>query len=470
MEGQVPLSPDTRGVRAIRWAAGAVILLGTLLVATETYPSSQSIQEAWGHLAGSGSATEDGSGLVKPSQEVLLARLAACEAEKAALLAQLALFDAEVKEGTNLTRESTQGGATALPQAASSQLPTEPEPSLQPSSPSFLPFLLVTGSAEATPSSSAAPMKSSQLPLCGTLNSISSAAWAAGGSHPFSTQSCRYVRWNISAARQCMRGRRLFTVGNSVAREFHFNTLSAFCEKLCDGLTVEKARCREERGLCSERCNGALDSTFGTAFSYIFQNRMGPLPPGFNYHQPDACPDSAEDCIDQALNGSLPGDVLVFFNGLHLAWEFKHVTRLNVNVAPPPGAGYGAPEVREYPIFDAIGKDAATSWRSILKRSWKGRASDVFRVRLAPLCIDNCNPMIYTREFLESTSTISNRLNNLFDDQFASEPWGVVDQWAINNAMQPGSGYLPHYRDFVHYEHDPLDVTFDMILSRLCVQ
>ena len=36
--------------RAVRWASLAVILLGTLLVATETYPGSQSVRAAWARL------------------------------------------------------------------------------------------------------------------------------------------------------------------------------------------------------------------------------------------------------------------------------------------------------------------------------------------------------------------------------------------------------------------------------------
>ena len=64
-----------------------------------------------------------------------------------------------------------------------------------------------------------------------------------------------------------------------------------------------------ERGICSERCAAPLDEEVNASFSYIFQNRMGsPLPPGYRYHDPDACPDSPELCMEQALNASRPGD------------------------------------------------------------------------------------------------------------------------------------------------------------------
>jgi hypothetical protein len=267
-----------------------------------------------------------------------------------------------------------------------------------------------------------------------------------------------------------MRGRRLFTVGNSVAREFHFHTLSNFCGKQRVGLhEIEKALCKGERGICSERCAAPLDEEVNASFSYIFQNRMGsPLPPGYRYHDPDACPDSPELCMEQALNASRPGDALVFFMGLSLAWEFKHMTRENMDVEPPPGAGFGEPEPREYPIFDAVVRRAAHSWRNIVQRSWKGRAEDVFRIRVAPLCLDGCKDYSYPRAFHAMTSSAVDRVNGVLDHEYAGEPWHVIDQWGINSAMNPGSSALPHHRDFVHYEGEPNDVTFDLVLSGMC--
>ena len=103
-----------------------------------------------------------------------------------------------------------------------------------------------------------------------------------------------------------------------------------------------------------------------------------------------------------------------------------------------------------------------------MARSWLGRAEDVFRVRLAPLCLDKCKDYSYPRAFRNTTTFLVERLNGMFDREFAATRWRVIDQWAINSAMLPGSAALPHYRDFVHYENEPNDVTFDLVLSGMC--
>lgn len=83
----------------------------------------------------------------------------------------------------------------------------------------------------------------------------------------------------------------------------------------------------------------------------------------------DLCdPLNARDCLTRFLEDSRPGDVLVFYLGLHYAIERNKLF-------------YGQPGFR----FEKYVRDSISTFRETLRLVWKGRQEDVFRVRTALL-------------------------------------------------------------------------------------
>jgi hypothetical protein len=80
---------------AVRQCAIAVILVGTLLIALHTLPEAKLAGEAWGQIASTRAASLHGVASRAPNgRGELVARLAAHDAERDALQAQLDTFDA----------------------------------------------------------------------------------------------------------------------------------------------------------------------------------------------------------------------------------------------------------------------------------------------------------------------------------------------------------------------------------------
>lgn len=83
----------------------------------------------------------------------------------------------------------------------------------------------------------------------------------------------------------------------------------------------------------------------------------------------DLCdPLNARDCLSRFLEDSRPGDVLVFYLGLHYAIERNKLF-------------YGQPGFR----FEKYVRDSISTFRETLRTVWHGRHEDIFRVRTALL-------------------------------------------------------------------------------------
>ena len=310
----------------------------------------------------------------------------------------------------------------------------------------------------------AATQMASSLPLCRdrvSLGPLVAVNVSDSDEFPFRPQACRFRHWDTLSAQDCLRGRQVFVVGNSVAREFYGHVMAQMCEQARDRVG-EKLVCKADLGFCSRRCDASLDAEFGSRFAHFHTNRMSdPLPPGFRYHDEEKCPQSAQECLALFLQDSRPGDVLVFFVGVALAWEFKHITSAEAGDETamtrwPRGTGNGDPKPDELPRFDSIVNSSARAWRNLVQAAWHGRAADVYRVRNAPFCVRNARCDTdnlrwgHPGAFLGSTSKMLHRVNVLHDAVFseagaASAAWGVVDQEAINGV----SGGNDYYVDFI---------------------
>ena len=128
--------------------------------------------------------------------------------------------------------------------------------------------------------------------------------------------TCHFRHFEPPAARECLKDRHLFFVGNSIAREVYGHALAYICEHGMRNRSAEKETCKSHNG-CSERCEASLDAEFGIALSHFFVNRMSDTPPpGYRYHDPDLCGGSPSSCLATALQDSRPGDVLIVFSGV----------------------------------------------------------------------------------------------------------------------------------------------------------
>ena len=241
----------------------------------------------------------------------------------------------------------------------------------------------------------AAMESADELPLCRdrvALGPLVSVNVSDNDDFPFRPQSCRFRHWDTLSAQTCLRGRQVFVIGNSVAREFYGHVVAQMCEQARDRVG-EKLVCKADLGFCSKRCDGSLDAEFGMTFAHFFTNRMGdPLPPGYRYHDKDKCPYITQECISLVLRESKPGDVLIFFAGVSLAWEFKHITSAEAGNETAMrlwarGTGNGAPHTEELPRFDNIvNAFGARMARPRASRVARPRGRRVPRQRRSVLC------------------------------------------------------------------------------------
>lgn len=128
--------------RKMRWAALGVIVVGTLLISVLLLPGIQSGHSVWGHLgigtaAASASSVQGSASKAASRRDILVAQLAAHDAERGALQAQLDALDAieTVSDEFQSSSESTLASPTFLPTTLTQLLPSLapplPSPSLQ---------------------------------------------------------------------------------------------------------------------------------------------------------------------------------------------------------------------------------------------------------------------------------------------------------------------------------------------------
>ena len=298
------------------------------------------------------------------------------------------------------------------------------------------------------------------LPLCSVLSQLPPGAqWAQEGTaHPFSPAGCVYARWGLEAARGCLRGRHLYVVGNSVARDFFFQALSGLCQLPRD--RGAEMGCKHSASGCPWGCE-ASNNISGT---FAFSNSLGPPLPGYLYHDADACTLPVEECTRSLLAASREGDALVFLHGLSLAWEAKRMT-----AGEGPGLGPLLLPSERLALGGLVAQ-AGAAWRGTVQRAWRGRPGHIFRLRLAPWSLGNTSfDHGQDRAFLGSAAGLLGAVNEGLDAAFAGAGWGTVDQWGVNGALrEDAGGNRAHYRDFVHYEDEPHDAALDMVLTGLC--
>jgi len=287
------------------------------------------------------------------------------------------------------------------------------------------------------------------VPLAGAP--LASAPW-------FAPAGCALAPFSVAAARRCLAARRVFILGNSVARGLQFEALAEFGDagsvvpRLQQKMLCEASRDFDEA--CRARLyeGGATELAYYDAHAFHGVARSPLLPRGFDpCHARHA---TTLDCLRGALAGAARGDVLVFVMGLSYA-----KTRRAVMAAGNQSADEWA----------AWLDDGLAEWRAAVAAAWKGAPDDVFRARLAHVrpWLDGGAGLAPAaraeREAAQAAFAAAVPLvNAAMDRAFRAEPWGIVDQWAINE------GHDELYNDEVHFQGPLSRAAWSVVLNSLC--
>ena len=331
------------------------------------------------------------------------------------------------------------------------------------------------GLPEGQPGASVAPSAldcASQPLLSGPLN-------ASQPPYFFPTQ-CALRAWSPAAAQRCLRGRRIFILGNSIARGFGFELLASFFE----GPVVQR---KDQKGECQPSCTIPLvwndiasfasnkdEANMSVEFSWT--QRLGPNMPWCpNHFDPCEAPKEPKECVGEELRGSRPGDLLIIYVGLlyPLTWaDWETVQRTGTAEAWRAGGGCDSKYVDFKEAFAAMTEDDLEQatvadmqhFVGAVEKAWGGLPEHVFRVRLAPV-----GDYWASGRWAHRVSWF----NDLFDIAVQGKQWGTVDQYGINQGQEwdfdENRVVVPtHYSDHLHFGGVLSKVTWEVVLGRLC--
>lgn len=255
----------------------------------------------------------------------------------------------------------------------------------------------------------------------------------------FTPRDCAVTAWTGESAARCLAGRNVYVFGNSVARGFVYRA----AEDFADATPVDRQRQKEA---CDKAADDRPDYSCviplpanGSALRFTWLQTFEHNPPGM---PGDRCVPKwrNSECLVPLLHDSKPGDLLIFYLGLHLAIHRRDVLTANATFD-----------------FEAYVRATMAQWRATVGSAWHGNPWDVFRVRVAPL---------HESTMGQGFNAAVEALNVAADSAFHDAGWSVIDQWGINQ------GQLSLYDDHVHFfEKDggPLSRAFwNVLLSSAC--
>jgi hypothetical protein len=280
----------------------------------------------------------------------------------------------------------------------------------------------------------------------------------------FFPEQCELRAWGPDAARRCLQGRRVFILGNSIARGLAFEALSGFF----DGPTVLR---QDQKAECQPSCTVPLgQAEANISVDFVWTQRLGPAFAWCTRYPEPCYPRAPAECLGDTLSGSRPGDVLITYLGLYYAslwadWELVQRTGKTLSCEG------GNADFREglAAVADEEALEQATAadlehWVGAVQGAWGGLPEHVFRVRLAPL-----GDYWGTGKWAHRVEW----LNGLFDAAAQDAQWSTVDQYGINQGPEwdydEGRPVIPpHYADHVHFPGVLSAVTWEVVLSQLC--
>lgn len=300
------------------------------------------------------------------------------------------------------------------------------------------------------------------------------------------TEGCPNQAFGTAAATECMKGRTLYVIGNSVARQMAFGMV-----EVLGGLGVKRENqrdsCPKHETTWGDSCHQEFAGVkirylfiqFMDGFFYGVRNGFpfyrwkdastgkwvtGRLPVGMNIdrlHTVAGSGDSPEEysgkekywvddnCIHQTtrsclaafFNGSQPHDVLIFTLGmsyaLHTQEEEDGRAFLNVSV-----------DTRQWLV------SSASAWRAHLAATFNGQ---VFRTTLAQLA-----PGRSAAHMTPLMKNTNEAVWPVWRPGSEDLPWYTIDQWAINEGREG------LYNDHVHFNGMLTQATLQNVVNELC--
>ena len=253
---------------------------------------------------------------------------------------------------------------------------------------------------------------------------------------------CSLRHWEAPAARLCLRSRRIYIVGNSVARGFAFEAVGRFGGhgdaamdrkrqiELCDKTTDS---------MCTLPLENNLNGAFRSVVRFHWLQAFDFVPPGMPGDACQTAKNKTRGCLQRILADSAPGDLFIFYMGLHQAIHRGDVLAKNSSFD-----------------YDSFLRDGARNFRESVELAWHGRPADVFHVRVAP-AKPGSSPA------LDVAMGVLPKVNAFEDAAFTGAGWSTVDQAGIND------GQFRLYSDHVHFPGTLSRITWNVILSAACV-
>lgn len=248
--------------------------------------------------------------------------------------------------------------------------------------------------------------------------------------------------FNSSSGSACLAGRRVFVLGNSVARGYASSAGIAFGGQSAaiSSRDVQKQMCPKSalhgnRATCGFAAGGWKIRFFWVEYLDL---DVRSVPKPFKATGDDACfptHRSSRACLLHILGDSRPGDVLLFNMGLHYLWfDWDRKRQL------------------------AWVKSSLGPFAESVAMAWHGRPEDVFRARLTPLRPPRAGRDSYNMLINSDVEEV----NAAADAAFARMGWSSLDMHSV------AAAHPELLVDHVHYAHNFYLIAWHLLLSSLC--
>jgi len=201
----------------------------------------------------------------------------------------------------------------------------------------------------------------------------------------FFPEQCSLHTWNSASAQRCLQGRRIFILGNSIARGLAFEAFSSFF----DGPKVLREDQKEE---CQPSCTVPLgQAEANVSVDFVWTQRLGPAAPWCTRYPEPCYPKAPDECLRDTFLGSRPGDVLITYVGLYYPslwadWDNLKMTGMTLSCEDGNvDFREGLAALADEDAFELATATDLEHWVDAVQGAWGGLPEHVFRVRLAPL-------------------------------------------------------------------------------------
>lgn len=301
---------------------------------------------------------------------------------------------------------------------------------------------------------------------------------------------CPNQPFDVEATKNCMKGRTLYVMGNSVGRQAAFGLV-----EMLGGASVKRENqrdmCPKHETTWDDSCHQEFADVkirylfiqFMDGFNYTDRNgapfwkqrvhnhigvdgevipgsawKVGRLAngrgntpdefePGSFWADDNCIQHQTRECLARFFNGSTENDVFIFTLGMSYQLESLEEERRQEEAAKSDFLGF---DKRSWLVA------SAANFRAHIAAVFKGT---VFRVTLAQTNKDGTSRAMTPK--LRETDTV---LNKVWQTESTSpdKMWYQVDQWAINK----GRDYL--YNDHIHFNGPLTLATLHVMLNELC--